>query len=82
MYDRRIPPLDSMVATSKEHKNFVTNVVWQNGSRGELVSGSKSGEIKIWDIRQNRSKYTITNETAVAEMNAMDLHHNADVVAG
>ncbi|CAG8437461.1 2822_t:CDS:2 [Diversispora eburnea] len=82
MYDRRIQPRDSMIATSKEHRNIITNVVWQKGASRELVSGSKSGEIKIWDIRQNRSKYTITNEATVSEMNAMDLHHGADIVAG
>ncbi|CAG8510914.1 4130_t:CDS:2 [Acaulospora colombiana] len=79
-YDRRVQPRDAMILTSKEHKNAVVNVVWQKGAKHELVSGSKSGEIRLWDIRQSRSRLTITHEAA--EMKAMDVHQNADVVAG
>ncbi|CAG8587642.1 23373_t:CDS:2 [Gigaspora margarita] len=82
VFDVRIQPRDAMVFSNKEHKNSITNVVWQKGAGHELVSGSKSGEIKIWDIRHNRSKRTISNEPNSCEMNAMDVHQYADVVAG
>ncbi|CAG8560795.1 12303_t:CDS:2, partial [Cetraspora pellucida] len=81
VFDIRIQPIDAMILSNKEHKNSITNVVWQKGAGRELVSGSKSGEIKIWDIRHNRSKRTICNEPNSCEMNAMDVHQYADVVA-
>ncbi|CAG8664906.1 6271_t:CDS:2, partial [Racocetra persica] len=81
IFDIRIQPIDAMILSNKEHKNSITNVVWQKGAGHELVSGSKSGEIKIWDIRHNRSKRTISNEPNSCEMNAMDVHQYADVIA-
>jgi regulatory associated protein of mTOR len=69
-----------MILTSKEHKNTITNVVWQSGAGHELVSGSKSGEIKLWDIRVSHSKLTIVDANS-SEMNALDVHHNANVIA-
>jgi regulator-associated protein of mTOR len=69
-----------MILTSKEHKNTITKVVWQSGAERELVSGSKSGEIKLWDIRVSHSKLTIFDSNS-SEMNALDVHHHANVVA-
>ncbi|CAB4396641.1 unnamed protein product [Rhizophagus irregularis] len=80
VYDKRIQPRDAMILTSKEHKNTITKVVWQSGAGRELVSGSKSGEIKLWDIRVSHSKLTIFDSNT-SEMNALDVHHHANVVA-
>ena len=80
MYDRRIQPRDAMILISKEHKSTITNVVWQSGAERELVSGSKSGEIKLWDVRVSRSKLTMVDANT-SEMNALDVHHHANVVA-
>ncbi|CAJ0651147.1 10538_t:CDS:2 [Entrophospora sp. SA101] len=82
LFDRRIQPRDALIMTSKEHKNFIINIVWQRGAGHKLVSGSKSGEIKLWDLRNNCSKVTISDDPNKSELNAMDVHHNAEVVAG
>jgi hypothetical protein len=80
LYDRRANPSDAMTLVNKEHKNSVVNVVWQKGSAQELVSGSKSGEIKVWDIRTNWSKVSIPDNN-LAQMAAMDVHQHTNVIA-
>ncbi|CAG8490380.1 572_t:CDS:2 [Paraglomus occultum] len=80
LYDRRVSPNDAMTLVNKEHKNSIVNVVWQKGSAQELVSGSKSGEIKVWDIRTNWSKVSIPDNN-LAQMAAMDVHQHTNVIA-
>ena len=69
-----------MTLVNKEHKNSIVNVVWQKGSAQELVSGSKSGEIKVWDLRTNWSKVSIPDNN-LAQMAAMDVHQHTNVIA-
>ncbi|KAG9295921.1 hypothetical protein G9A89_006660 [Geosiphon pyriformis] len=82
-YDRRLPPRDAMVMVCKEHKAAITKVVWQRGSLHELISGCKSGEIKLWDLRQKKTKFEISNggSGANSEMNCIDVHHFSNVLA-
>lgn len=52
VYDRRLPPRDSMVKVWKDHqKAWIVNVHMQRGGERELVSGSVLGDVKLWDIR-------------------------------
>ena len=41
-----------MVKRWRSHKQWITNVHWQRGGiPRELVSGSRNGEVMVWDIR-------------------------------
>lgn len=51
VYDQREPPATSKVMQWKEHCQWVMNVHMQRGGSRELVSGSRDGEVKLWDIR-------------------------------
>lgn len=51
VYDQREPPMTSKVMQWKEHSQWVVNVHMQRGGSRELVSGSRDGEVKLWDIR-------------------------------
>jgi len=51
VYDRRLNPRDAMTIQYREHKTWIVNIHMQRGGLRELVSGSSSGDIKLWDIR-------------------------------
>lgn len=44
-----------MVKVWREHKQWITNVHMQRGGVRELVSGSRNGEVRLWDLRMDRS---------------------------
>ena len=54
VFDQRIKPALAMVRTWREHKQWITNVHMQRGGLRELVSGSRNGEIRLWDIRWDK----------------------------
>ena len=53
VFDQRLKPTTSMVKVWREHKQWITNVHMQRGGLRELVSGSRNGEIRLWDLRLN-----------------------------
>ncbi|XHF97444.1 hypothetical protein AWENTII_001030 [Aspergillus wentii] len=53
VFDQRLKPTTSMVKVWREHKQWITNVHMQRGGLRELVSGSRNGEIRLWDLRMN-----------------------------
>ncbi|KAI5300236.1 hypothetical protein KEM55_008628, partial [Ascosphaera atra] len=59
VFDPRIRPQAALVKVWREHKQWITNVHMQRGGIRELVSASRNGEIKMWDIRNNKSLTTI-----------------------
>ncbi|KAG4305823.1 hypothetical protein PORY_000733 [Pneumocystis oryctolagi] len=59
IYDQRNPPRDAMVKVWKEHKAWIPTISMQKDGNRELVSGSITGDIKLWDIRLNNSVRTI-----------------------
>ena len=63
----------------KEHKQWITNLHMQRGGLRELVSGSRNGEIKLWDLRMNDSIQTIraTQDT----LRTLSVHEHAPVFA-
>ncbi|KAL9086749.1 MAG: hypothetical protein Q9159_003968 [Coniocarpon cinnabarinum] len=79
VYDQREPNATSRVAQWKEHNQWITNVHMQRGGRRELVSGSRNGEVKLWDIRQNKSIHTMqaTKDT----LRSLSVHEHAPVFA-
>ncbi|EUC33175.1 hypothetical protein COCCADRAFT_96756 [Bipolaris zeicola 26-R-13] len=79
VYDQRQKPATAMVKVWKEHKQWITNVHLQRGGQRELVSGCRGGEIKLWDIRWDRSVKTIqaTSDT----LRTLSVHEHAPVFA-
>ena len=69
-----------MVKVWREHKQWITNVHMQRGGLRELVSGSRNGEIKLWDIRRDEPLRTVvaTKDT----LRTVAVHEHAPVFAG
>ncbi|KAK5091409.1 Target of rapamycin complex 1 subunit kog1 [Lithohypha guttulata] len=51
VFDQRLNPRTAMVKAWREHQQWVTGVHMQRGGVRELISGSRNGEVKLWDIR-------------------------------
>ncbi|KAF2021913.1 WD repeat-containing protein-like protein mip1 [Aaosphaeria arxii CBS 175.79] len=79
VYDQRQKPATAMVKVWKEHKQWVTNVHLQRGGQRELVSGCRSGEVKLWDIRMDKSVKTIQATTDT--LRTLSVHEHAPVFA-
>ncbi|KAF2131964.1 WD repeat-containing protein-like protein mip1 [Dothidotthia symphoricarpi CBS 119687] len=79
VYDQRQKPASAMVKVWKEHKQWVTNVHLQRGGQRELISGCRSGEVKLWDIRMDRSVRTI--QATTDHLRTLSVHEHAPVFA-
>lgn len=79
MYDVREKPQTAMVRVWKEHKQWVTNVHLQRGGLRELVSGCRSGEVKLWDLRSPRSLRSV--DATSTTLRTLSVHEHAPVVA-
>jgi WD40 repeat protein len=79
VYDQRQKPATAMVKVWKEHKQWITNVHLQRGGQRELVSGCRSGEVKLWDIRMDKSVKTIVATTD--HLRTLSVHEHAPVFA-
>lgn len=79
LYDQREKPQTAMVRVWKEHRSWLTNVHLQRGGQRELVSACRSGEVKLWDIRWEKSIRTIraTRDT----LRTLSVHEHAPVFA-
>jgi len=69
----------AMVKLWREHKQWITNVHMQRGGVRELVSGSRNGEIRLWDLRVDRpvGEIKATSNT----MRTLSVHEHAPVFA-
>ncbi len=79
VFDQRMKPALSMVKVWREHKQWITNVHMQRGGLRELISGSRNGEVKLWDIRKDKPLHTIraTKDT----LRTLSVHEHAPVFA-
>ncbi|KAL1971050.1 hypothetical protein VTN77DRAFT_1 [Rasamsonia byssochlamydoides] len=77
VFDQRLKPTTAMVKVWREHKQWITNVHMQRGGVRELISGSRNGEIRLWDLRMNDSINTIyaTKDT----LRTLSVHEHAPV---
>ncbi|THC95775.1 hypothetical protein EYZ11_004728 [Aspergillus tanneri] len=77
VFDQRLKPTNSMVKVWREHKQWITNVHMQRGGLRELVSGSRNGEIRLWDLRMVDPISTIyaTRDT----LRTLSMHEHAPV---
>ena len=79
VYDQRQHPSAARVQQWKEHTQWITNVHMQRGGRRELVTGSRNGEVKLWDIRQGKSIKTI--RACKDNLRSLSVHEHAPVFA-
>ncbi|KAI9760328.1 MAG: adenylosuccinase ade13 [Chaenotheca gracillima] len=79
VYDQRQPAREAMVKVWKDHKQWITNVHMQRGGLRELVSASRNGEVKLWDIRMDRPLRTI--KTTKDTLRSLSVHEHAPVFA-
>lgn len=79
VYDQRVDPYSAMVKCWSEHTTNVTNVHLQRGGQRELVSASRDGQVKLWDLRMTPSLRTIaaTRDT----LRNLSVHEHAPVFA-
>ncbi|KAF4540051.1 Target of rapamycin complex 1 subunit mip1 [Lasiodiplodia theobromae] len=79
IYDQRMEKKREMVKVWKEHKQWITNIHLQRGGQRELVSACRDGEVKLWDIRMDRSVKTVqaTRDT----LRSLSVHEHAPVFA-
>lgn len=56
VFDTRLKPQESMVRKWKDDsdRQWIKSVHMQRGGQRELVSASRNGKIKVWDIRMDR----------------------------
>ena len=79
VFDQRLKPAEAMVKVWRQHKQWITKVHMQRGGLRELVSGSRNGEIKLWDMRIDEplSNITATRDT----LRTLSVHEHAPVLA-
>lgn len=67
VFDTRQRPQDSMVRKWKDEsdRQWIKSVHMQRGGQRELVSASRNGKVKVWDIRMDRPLHSFqtTRET-------------------
>ena len=51
VFDLRLKPQLAMTRCWRHHKQWITGVHMQRGGLRELVSGSREGVVRLWDIR-------------------------------
>ena len=79
VYDRRMAPRDSMIKVWKDHKAWVVKAHMQRGGLRELVSGSVSGDVMLWDIRMDSPlRQFIAHQNG---MRSLSVHEHAPVMA-
>jgi len=61
VFDTRLRPQESMVKKWKDEsdRHWIRNVHMQRGGQRELLSASRNGKVKIWDIRMDNPLRTI-----------------------
>lgn len=59
VFDQRLRPNLAMVRLWREHKQWITGVHMQRGGVRELISGSREGSVRLWDLRWDKSVRTI-----------------------
>ncbi|KAJ1558614.1 hypothetical protein HK096_009018 [Nowakowskiella sp. JEL0078] len=85
VFDSRIHPRDSVLLEYKEHQSSVLRVHLHNGISPLLVSGSKTGDVRFWDVRDaSRSTRSFENcmgVTVGSEMTSFAVHDFAPLFA-
>jgi regulatory associated protein of mTOR len=82
-YDQRLNPRTAMTMSWREHRQWITNLHMQRGGVRELISGSRNGEVKLWDLRNNKSILTLnTTSNNPSPMKSEGISHGTNHMAG
>lgn len=77
VFDQRLKPSTAMVKVWREHKQWITNVHMQRGGVRELISGSRNGEVRLWDLRMDHSIDSI--QATKGTLRTLSVHEHAPV---
>lgn len=83
VYDQRNRPQESMVRVWKEHKSWIVGCHLQRGGMRELVSAERSGTVRLWDIRNEKSVAVVKGkgEGTPGTTRTLSVHEHAPVFA-
>lgn len=83
VYDQRNRPQESMVRVWKEHKSWIVGCHLQRGGMRELVSAERSGTVRLWDIRNEKSVGVVKGkgDGAMGTTRTLSVHEHAPVFA-
>ncbi|KAL6713653.1 Target of rapamycin complex 1 subunit kog1 [Lecanora helva] len=81
IFDTREKPSMAMVKHWRRHKQWITNIHMQRGGFRELVSGSRNGEVRLWDIRKDEPVREIEGMEGGGTMRTLSVHEHAPVFA-
>ena len=79
VYDQRQPPGKAMVQRYNSHQQWIVDVHVQRGGLREIVSASRGGEVKLWDVRKPEPLRTITATRNT--LRSLSVHEHAPVFA-
>lgn len=83
-FDQRCNPSQSMVRVWKEHRGgWIVGVHLQRGGMRELISTDRSGVVRLWDIRNDKSVAVVKGkgEGGIGTCRTMSVHEHAPVFA-
>jgi regulator-associated protein of mTOR len=82
VYDQREKPQRALVKVWKEHKAWVTDIHLQRGGQRDLLSASRNGDVRLWDMRLSASVKTIKTTTGMRDgVRVLAVHEHAPVFA-
>lgn len=83
VYDQRNRPAESMVRVWKEHKSWIVGCHLQRGGMRELISAERSGTVRLWDIRNEKSVGVIKGRSdgGMGTTRTLSVHEHAPVFA-
>ncbi|KID72660.1 Target of rapamycin complex 1 subunit mip1 [Metarhizium brunneum] len=81
VFDTRLRPQDSMVRKWKDEsdRQWIKSVHMQRGGQRELVSASRNGKVKVWDIRMDRPLHSF--QTTRDTLRTASTHEHLPVFA-
>ncbi|CEJ92130.1 Putative Meiotic regulator-interacting [[Torrubiella] hemipterigena] len=81
VFDTRLRPQDSMVRKWKDEtdRQWIKSVHMQRGGQRELLSASRNGKVKLWDIRMDKALHSI--QTTRDTLRTASTHEHLPVFA-
>ncbi|KAK2734310.1 hypothetical protein FQN57_001715 [Myotisia sp. PD_48] len=77
VFDQRLKSTSAMVKVWRDHQQWITNIHMQRGGVRELISGSRNGEVRLWDLRMDLPIDTI--QATAGTLRSLSVHEHAPV---
>jgi regulatory associated protein of mTOR len=82
VFDTRVHAKSAMVRVWREHRQWVVGLRMQRGGVRELISASRSGEVRLWDLRSEKSVLAISTISGTGQtVRTLSVHEHAPVFA-